>query len=597
MSVKEPLPFLLGAFMVTALAAVSLAVVAWSPLAEFPEIKHACLITHLAAPDCVAGAFVAGISTFVAFAFVLILALWIMRRDRAATGAPLPARSLLTILFLVFCFALIAVHLIEREWAPAYGSRIAELERFSNFISLENLTWPLLIQFLLLEREWRIRGAAITALLLIVTLTPYRSVDLAIFMFGILLPLAYSFWDAHCTKWSHNALRPVAAWTVLAALVGTAFLCNGFVDSQARALTGRLISAITNGTSASGTRVTDEKQKAGELSTLARFRQRLAYPLYQAAIVDHLSKTAALPSILDELRRKFRLSNVPNLNEFVYKMIYPGDASVGETTSLYYGEGAAYFGKAGLIWALGAPLAFVIAWLALVKVRLEASAVLGIALWRSSFAGLITVLPALVLQVAVLFILTRCANWDRAAWLKGAMASRLAVGLLLILVAAATAAQAWTSVDASGRADLVRISFLPGTSCTFDFTKIGDLTERVDATLAASGRAVKSSLVADTPARIDLILPYGGRLGAYLRELVAPISSFTTCTATGAFPRVRIGETKMVSGLGVIPLNLLALAAAMLSAILLGQILIRANLLSVAVRDDRTDWALGARSG
>jgi hypothetical protein len=228
---------------------------------------------------------------------------------------------------------------------------------------------------------------------------------------------------------------------------------------------------------------------------------------------------------------------------------------------------------------------------------LEASAVLGIALWRSCFAGLITMLPALLLQLAGLCVMTRCANWGSAAWLKGSMVCRLALGLLLIPVLAAAAGQTWATVDASSRTELVRMSFSPEKSCTFDLTKIAGLTGQVDAAVAASGRAVRSSVVVDIPTRIDLVLPYGGGFRDYLRELMAPVSSLTVCKIADASPRVQVRGIKMVSGLGVIPLNLLALVATMLTAVLLARMLAQTNLLSALAMGDGAGLAIGSRLG
>src|SRR5205814_9209384 len=47
--------------------------------------------------------------------------------------------------------------------------------------------------------------------------------------------------------------------------------------------------------------------------------QRIVHPLHQAALVERLATMTSLPTIMDELKRKFRLGTAPTLNEFVYQ--------------------------------------------------------------------------------------------------------------------------------------------------------------------------------------------------------------------------------------------------------------------------------------
>ncbi len=545
--------------MAAVVAAVSLAVVVASPLDKFPEIEHACLVTHLADPDCVAGAYSAGISTLVAFILVVITALWAMRWLNMSLALPVLVPPLLTKLFLAFFCVLIFAHLVTRELAPAYSSRIGDLSHFSTFTSVENLLWPLLVQLLLLEKDWRLRSTISAVLMLILILTPYRAVSLAIFAFSFVLPLVYLLWAAYRAAWAKRALWAVANRAVLVALVGCAILSDGTVDSQTRAVTATPLAA------------TGHEPGMIELSTMGRVRQRLAFPLYQAAIVSYLSKTTKLPTVIDELERKFRLNDKPNLNEFTYNTIYPGIVTLGQTTSLYYGEGAAYLGKAGLLWTLGAPLMLVVAWLLLRRAGLEVGAILSIALWRSSFAGLITILPALLFQLSAMFVMCRLGRLVNSGWLKAPMVSHFATGFLLIAVLAAAAAQAWASLHDPQRRDVLRLEFVAKSGCEFDMTNIGRLPDRVDQTLISPGRTFKSSLTFYTPERLYLILPYGKVLKQHLSAFIAPVSNFTKCKPTNDSSSVEIGDVRTVSSFGIIPLDLLTFVSMLVTAFLLAQ--------------------------
>jgi hypothetical protein len=560
---KRTVAFLLGPLMAGGLAAVSLVVMIWSPLSMFPEIERACEITGVAEARCVAGAHVAGLSTLIAFFVVIIVALYVAlrhRRDPVAIETVPPA---LTMLFLVFCFGIIFLHLVGRELAPAYANRIEELDNFSKYISLEDLLWPLLIQLLLLEKQWWLRSAILGASLLIVSVTPYRSVDLAIFVFGIAIPLAFLLLDIFRVGWSRQAFQVASVNLALVALMGGAIAWHGWTDTRARAIE-----------SASTIRAGIAPAKAiVQSGTIDRLRQRLVYPFYQAAIVGHLAKTTSLPTISDEFRRKFRLSKRPNLDEFVYSMIYPGGAGIGEATTLYYGEGVAYFGKVGLIWALGAPLLFVLAWVSLKRMRLEASALLSIALWRSSFAGLITVLPSLTLQVAALFSLTRFGSDAKQDWLSTPIILQITKGLLLVVVLATAGAQGWATINDSHSGALAEVSLAANNGCVFDPNTTEGLAGRMDQAGLVQRKAIRSTTVAYTPTRVDLLFPYGGLIKQRISKVISTASYFTTCETAMQSSPVRLDQIKLVTGLGLVPLNLVALGALLLTAFLLGALL------------------------
>ena len=573
---KRLLTFLIGPIMVTALTAVSLAIVMSSSPARFPEIQYACSVVGIADPVCLSEASVAGILTIVAFLLVIAVAVWASRRFDIDAVAAFPLSPLLTKIFLAFGFALIIVHLLERGLGPAYSSHMDELYHFSNFISLETLLWPFLIQLLLIEQDFRLRGAIISLLLLITILTPFRTAALTIFVFAFALPLVLSIGDAYRAAWRRNTLIPIASRAALVSIAACTFLLSGAVDTQTRALSAA--------PQFQGKPIRDAELPA-EMTTLQRVQQRLAYPLYQAGLVARVSESTSLPSVIDEFGRKFRLSDKPNLNEFLYKQIYPSARTLGQTDTLYYGEGAAYFGKAGIIWALCAPISFVVAWLWLRRAAVEVGAILSIQLWRSSFAGLVTMLPAVLLQVAGMAVMSRFGRFA-AAPLFNTHIPRFANGFLVVSVLAAAAALGWTTVDEPQRRDLLRLELVAPSGCTFEVTTIPSLPHRVDEAVTIPGRAFRSEVTSYTPERVYLVVPYGKVLKQHLSDLVASVSFFTVCDATKNSSGAQIRATTMVSGRGILPLNLLALAAAMIAAILLAGMPVEGLFASLFARRD-----------
>jgi hypothetical protein len=560
---RQLVTFLVGPLMAAALAAVSVAVIVLSSLTMFPDVERACSAVGLTDPQCVASARAAGVTTLAAF--TLVIAGTFILGNRAAAKPELSVPPLIMILLLIFCFALILAHLISREMQPVYVSRTDQLRHFSNFISLENLLWPLLLQLFLLERDWSLRSTLAAALMLIVTLTIFRAANLSILIWGFVLPLAFSLWDAHRAGWTYIAFRDAGIRVLLVALIGSAFVWDGLADTQSRAAQASTI-AFTS-------RSTMNTLAEAPMSTLALFERRLASPLYQAALVAHLSETTALPTIADELRRKLRLSDRPNLNEFTYDIIYPGGAGVGETTSLFYGEGAAYFGKVWAIWALGAPLLFVLAWFILSRMRVEASALLSIQLWRSSFSGLVTLLPALLLQIWALLVMTGFVRLASPVGLKGSITSRVATGLLLITVLVTAVAQFWVTIDQVNRNTLVRLSFATKSGCSFDAGTLAALPNRVNE-VAVPGREIRSDLIWYSTFRVDLGAPYGETVKENLPQVTAAVSTFAKCQATDkqSLPATLVG-VKTLSGRGFVPLSVVTLAAILLSALLLAQML------------------------
>jgi hypothetical protein len=148
-------------------------------------------------------------------------------------------------------------------------------------------------------------------------------------------------------------------------------------------------------------RVTETGKFTSAQSALA---QRLAYPLFQAHFASVIAAQVPVPTVADEILGKIRVRRAPNLNEFLYGIVH-GTGTVGEMTSLYYGEAAAYSKSPPVIWIFIAPLLIVAAWLILRRFGYETGTLMGVQIWRGSLGGLIPLIPALVLQMLAVVLL------------------------------------------------------------------------------------------------------------------------------------------------------------------------------------------------
>ncbi|MGE5477525.1 MAG: hypothetical protein ACM3Q1_12770 [Bacteroidales bacterium] len=418
----------------------------------------------------------AGALSVGAYVAVLLVALW--RRWFAVEGPAVDTSNEATPsqkIVVAASLMLMGIHVALLVFGPAHASRLNETEAYSHLVSLENLTLPLLLQlYVLAGARNPLRLPLLAALLLGMSLSPFRAMVMALYLFALLLPLASSMW----TQWRHKAgcgWKAIGRQALLAALVGVAILQAGAQDTKTRSPTLlaiglglaeippqhplpaealATIKAQREASAKAGTGQTQTQPAKTAAQKLmpptdlgGRLSQRIAFPLYQAAIAAHLAESETdMPSLRDQLLRKFRLSDAPNLEEYLFRHIYGGQGH-GETTSLTYGEALAYFPAHPLLWMIAVPLLMVLAWRMFVRKGMDYGTLFGIQLWRTSFSGLFPILPALLLQSAGLWLMHRfpLTRWRTAA--------RLALGLAL---AGALLLEAWTLISLlSGRRDIL----------------------------------------------------------------------------------------------------------------------------------------------
>jgi hypothetical protein len=557
--VRASVAFLIGSVLALGLAAVSLAALLVSPLKDFPELRYDCWIIGIAEPNCAAGAQAAAIWNFVGFAIVFCFALWSLARSNRGQSAPRPLSPAATELLLACCACALLAHVTLREIGPAYASRTDELLHFGHFISLENVFWPLLIQLLLIEQSLRLKTMITALLLVIASLSIFRTAVLTIFLFAFLLPAIFALVEAYRASWSRAALIPAFGRSAIMLLAALSLMASLATDSQSRVLS-------TNAQIAALAPPQQESEPNAELSAGQRLRQRLIIPFYQAAITREIATTTRLPSILDEIAEKFRLSSKPTLSEAVYRQIEP--RGIGSINSLFYGEGAAYFGSFGWLWTILAPSLFVLAWLGLNRLGVEASALLSVQLWRSFFAGLVTLLPALCVQLAALFLLT---SPGRFKWFKWANDRRaLAVGGACLMSAsfAAAAVQGWALVTDAQRGSLLRLELDPSTGCEFDTSAIPDLAGRVDELALNIGRPSRAVVTSYTAEHVYLLMPYRDVMTPHISDIIDRASAFVVCSQGSNEAPVHVAAQNSISSIGFLPLKVLALTATLLAALL-----------------------------
>ena len=343
----------------------------------YPDINLACQVIFEEPATCRVGAQVAGYATSSALLVALVLAMAMTRRS----GSPAP-RGLAPWAYLA-APALVAIvvgaHIVAQLKQPFYLDRGVNITRESAYVSMENLVWPVLLQMMNSQRRLQGRFFCLSLLLPIVALSPFRAILVSLVIFGFVLPIGERWWDQ--VRAGRFAISGNVKYLLIALL--------------AVASLGGLLYWQTRG------RVEETGKFASAQEALT---QRLAYPLFQAHFAAVVAAQIPVPTMGDELLGKIRVRRASNLNEFLYGLVH-GTGTVGEMTSLYYGEAAAYSKSPPMIWIVVAPLLMVAVWLIFKRFGYETGTLLGVQIWRGSLGGLVPLVPALVLQLVAIVLL------------------------------------------------------------------------------------------------------------------------------------------------------------------------------------------------
>ena len=233
----QGIPLLFGALLALAVTAVMLSLTLVFRTEDFPSIHYACSINGLSPTECLSRAQGVGLQCLIAFTIVLALAIWrswffqneIVEKQTPQT--PL-------MLFLTFALGLFSLHVGILVFGPAFVSRLNETESYGDFISLENLLLPLLLQFFVATpKDSPARFPLLAALLMGMALSPYRAMLLALFCFGLLLPWLLEGWRVWCGKPGHESPKILGYQAVWVLLIGVALLVAGLQDTKMRSPT------------------------------------------------------------------------------------------------------------------------------------------------------------------------------------------------------------------------------------------------------------------------------------------------------------------------------------------------------------------------
>ena len=356
---------------------------------EFIDISMMCGVLGVDNGTCRTGALNAGYTMLAGLTICLVLSFAFHSRFARPAYRSIDMRFAFGWCLLA-AFLLLTVHILVEAFGTKTVTRLGEITRLSSFISLENLLWPLLLQLMNSARNPKFKLMYFSLLLSIVSFSPYRGVLLSVLMFGLALP---AIAGAAKQKFQWGALRQsrAIAGVALASLAGFSLLFAMYSNTLERP--AEVVSSQA------------QEESQGKLT------QRLAYPIFQAYFAERIAYQVNLPTAWDEILRKARLGRRHNLNENLYGKVY-GEGTVGEMTSLYYGEAAANSLSLPLIWIVAGPMLLVAIWLTLGKLGYDVSTLVGIAIWRGSLGGVASVLPALILQILAIVVLSRRAERD-----------------------------------------------------------------------------------------------------------------------------------------------------------------------------------------
>jgi len=386
----KPIVYVLGGFGLAILSvAVGVVLVALIDPMHYPDISLACRALGEGGAQCAAGARHAGLVSLLGLGAALALAWGLRPPDGGREPAGTRHERVLP-LALGAAAGVATAALVGQITASFSLSRVQEITQHSTVISIANLGFPLLLQLSVLAPSSRVRIGYLAAAVALLCISPFRATFLAAVFFGIVLPAVEALFSGRARR---AMLTRRSLSLAAAGVFGAVVLIAGIILYQTAQRSAPLFAAAPSA-----------EHYAGSL--VPKLTQRIAYPLYQAHFAEAVASVEPLPSVRDELASKLRLGKHVNLNEALYGMIY-GPGSVGETTSLYYGEAAVRTALAPLAWVVAGPLLYVLAWLALRRLRVDAGVLAGLALWRGSLGGVFSVLPAFVIQSAVLLMLCR----------------------------------------------------------------------------------------------------------------------------------------------------------------------------------------------
>ena len=383
--------YIAGAFVVSLLSVlVPLVLFRHLNVSEYIDLSMMCGVLGENDGTCKTGALSAGYTMLAGLAIGLVLAIAFNKKFSRSADNAVDTKFAFGWCLLATVL-LLGTHIAVEAFGANELTRIREIGQFSSFISLENLLWPLLLQLMNSSRTVKLRLMYFALLLPIVSLSPYRGVLLSVLTFGLGLPIIAGVIEKEIQWKALLRQRQLMAGSILGLFVVVLLLFAMYQDTR--------------------NRTTEIVEGQAQSESQAKLTQRLAYPIFQGYFAERIASLERLPTVGDEILHKFRLGTGQNLNENLYSKVY-GDGTVGEMTSLYYGEAAANSMSNPIIWIVVGPMLLVAIWQILGRFGYEVGTLIGIAIWRGSLGGVASVIPSLVLQIFAFALLLRRSKRD-----------------------------------------------------------------------------------------------------------------------------------------------------------------------------------------
>ena len=338
-----------------------------------------CDAANLLSDPCQAAAATVAAQGFVASALVAVVTIGFTQkslRDRVVSPSidPFEASPALVLLLLATVAVVLTLH---------YSRHPTEYRAAdSAIVSIESLTWPLLLQLIFWSQQVRWKFVLVCFLAAIVVISPFRNTLFSILYFGALVPFSAMF--AINKAFSRQTrIFGLVATTLLVLLISVIVVYQtGHRGGQNEA--GSTLTRIP---------------VIGQALALRAFT-----PFFGAVFLDDVVRSGqALPPFFATIERKFKVTNL-DLNEYAYKILYGGEGLYQETP-LYYGESIANTSISPIFWQFAAPLALVLSYF-LLRPVCDIGTLIAIQLWRGSMGGLSDILPALILQIGFCIILS-----------------------------------------------------------------------------------------------------------------------------------------------------------------------------------------------
>jgi hypothetical protein len=232
------MPVLVGLMMALAAVTTALVIASVIPPAWFPELVYNCAQNGMDPFFCAMGSIKAGIYSVGALAIVFAISAYLARYTAQRNGQ-LGVRldSSVTKFVLAAVMAILIFHLVAQHYGPAETSRLDEIIHYSPLISIENLLWPLLLQMFVMNVEERVRIRILGVLIVILAVTPYRSVFVAVLIFGFIVPIAMEVWVGFKSRWPRQLVYRILTQSALASVITVCAAWGSYVDSVGRDLT------------------------------------------------------------------------------------------------------------------------------------------------------------------------------------------------------------------------------------------------------------------------------------------------------------------------------------------------------------------------